>query len=149
MVLFVVAAAVLIGCGDGEPPLPINQAALVAAPEGADAAIDHCMAAFAIPSSHRPTVYWQGAAGLDCRGGLGFTYGGQCFDGLEGIEGILLALPDVTARPSQTQLAHELAHWKWNDHNHANLAIWGPDSTYAPPGTIVGDENAALAAAGL
>lgn len=148
-----VACAALFAGACTEPPLPLDPAKLVAAPEGATAAIDHAMAAFAIPASHRPTVYWQGPAGLDCFGGRGFVVDGDCLTGVEGAEGILLALPDPNMRPHETCIVHELGHWKWNDHDHASLATWGPDPScgdgVVQSGSVVGDEVAALVAIGL
>jgi hypothetical protein len=141
----VVLLVLLAGCG---PALTLDESKVVDDPDTASDAVTLLAARYGVQA---PRVHWYGA-GLDCQGGLGWTFDDRCVFGgvLSDHSGVVVAWPGVDVPASSTAVAHELAHWRWGDADHALPGIWGGggDQDYEP-GTAVGDANAALQAAGL
>ena len=95
-------------------------------------------------------VYWYGKAAMACPDGVTFHSPVGCVYGITGGNGSIVSW-DESSPASATPLGHELVHQaRWDD-DHADLALWGEtrggDDYEA--GTVVGDLNAALMAAGL
>lgn len=146
LVVAVAASATLGGCyytGDVEPDPDL----LVAGPTRAPEAI--AMAEARLGAKAKP-VYWYGPDAMTCDDGTGFPSPEGCVLGITGANGSIVSWDGVSP-PSGTPLAHELVHQARGDFGHADLRLWGAsrgDYDYEP-GTIVGDLNAALSAAGM
>lgn len=143
-----VLLAVLVGGCYYLPEMDIAKSRLAETPaRSAEAAAMTCEA-FGIADC--PTVYWVKA---DCAGGTGFTYDGTCTTGQRFSNGLAVVLYGSWYRISDTVQTHELAHVAFGD-GHDDVSIWGPDGAYDTveqhaPGCRVGDQNTALAAAGM
>ncbi len=151
MRIAILVALVTIGSiGCGQVDVAIDQSKLVEPPANADAAIAATCEAFAITS---PPRFWFYAADPEHCDADTFLYDdGKCWGGLQGANGILLAVPVSTKTASDTAIVHELAHWKWDDQGHANVGIWGSDPSWLgerDAGYRVGDQTIALRVAGL
>lgn len=150
MKMVIVLVALMGGCYYSG--LPAFDPAAIVEVANSDAAVDVVMGRFGISPSDRPRIVWVGPAGNDCDDGIGFVYEGECYLGATFDDGIAVAVWRDDMKPSETSLAHELAHWRWGDGGHTDNAIWGhiPGAIiWEGPGTAVGDATQALAAAGL
>ena len=114
-VALAVAGMILAGC---QQDVPIDQAALVDAPEGADEAIQTIMADWGM--TKRPVFYWYGGAKLDCDGGQGWKQSdGSCWHGdsweYDGKYKIIIAVhPDWPLH--DLSIAHEMCHMSLLQH---------------------------------
>lgn len=133
--------------------LEVDPAYLVDPPPGAELAIETVRQR--IGAARRP-VWWYGASSLDdprCQDRAAFVerhwLSGShvlCGTGVTDDNGTIIVW--WGQRISDTALAHEIAHWRWA--NHDDPAVWGASSDDDhEPGTVVGDANAELAAMGL
>lgn len=143
----VALAVAAVGCGQVD--VTIDESKLVEPPPGLEAAVDATRVAFGI--NDRPKLWFYGPDRERC-GGMTFFYEGNCYGGLQGANGILMVIPDGEGTASSTPVVHELAHWKWDDHDHADFATWGGSGSWLDqrgPGYRVGDQYLALVDAGL
>lgn len=138
IILGVKWALLLLAVGCGVPPLPLDRSKLVAGPEGAETAAAFVCAE--LESNPCPPVYWYGPESMNCNNGGGFIApSGNCVEGLQGSDGILLGYLYDGQPAHDTSLTHETAHWKFGDEDHRDAALW----------LRVAELNTALAEMGL
>lgn len=145
-------AALVLAVGACAPELEIDQSKLVDGPPNAAEAEAATCAAFGI--SDCPRMFFYADDPVNCPENVNtFPYDGECVGGAQGVNGILMVMPVGATKGSDTPVVHELAHWAWGDTWHKNLAVWGDEPNTAgglrKPGSRVGDQYAALVAAGL
>jgi hypothetical protein len=141
-------AAGLSGCitplGDFEPDPELT----IAGPLKADEAI--ALIAASLDRSRTGEIYWYGKKALTCDDGERFPSPIGCVYGFTMKRGSIVSW-DEEQPPSATPLTHEIVHQFRGDPGHRDTRLWGtnPQLDDYEPGSLVGDINATLIAAGL
>lgn len=149
----VALAMVAFFAGCGIPPLDLDRAKLVEGPPNADQAETMICESLGV-AGDCPKMYFHVPDVERCSvDAFWYDRCGECVSGITGSDGILLVMPQWAAIPSDTAMIHELVHWGRGDTNHGRVAeLWGNPGNWpwqVPPGSLVGDLNAALVGAGL
>lgn len=146
--LALLASVLTVGCAATSD---VDPARFVEPPAGAAEADAMVVAGYGL-ADPLPLRWVRG----DCWDGMGFRWRGGCVFGATFDDLVLVAHPGPGVPVSSTGLAHERAHDRWDDQEHARRQgrvsdpLWGADKNDDyEAGTRVGDMNASLQEAGL